>query len=190
MNESLEQLADELLMSRYRDGDADAFTVLYGRHRQSLYRFMLRSIGDRGTAEELYQDVWTRLIDARDRYEVSARFQTYLYRIARNRLIDHYRKHAPSLIEDPDRVPDLDGLDSETHVIDQMEQQDRAVALADALRQLPLEQRTAFIMRAERDMSLEEIASISGVGRETIKSRLRYATGKLRLLLRQAHEPA
>ncbi len=177
-------------MKRFSDGDADAFEVLYRRHRQSLYRFMYRSVGDKGTAEDLYQDVWTRLIDARDRYEVTARFQTYLYRIARNRLIDHYRKHAPALLENPDLEPAQDHHTDTQHRAHPIDQASNSAALADALKELPLEQRTAFIMRAERDMSLAEIASISGVGRETIKSRLRYATGKLRDLLGKKHELA
>ena len=83
---------DEDLMLMYRDGDASAFEILYRRHKGPVYRFILRRCGNTGVAEELFQDVWVKLIQARERYAVSARFTTYLYRIAHNRLIDHFRK--------------------------------------------------------------------------------------------------
>jgi hypothetical protein len=83
--------SDEELMERYRDGDAGAFDLLYARHKGGVYRYMLRQCNDRGIAEELYQDVWTNLIRARAGYAVTAKFTTWLYRLAHNRLIDHYR---------------------------------------------------------------------------------------------------
>ncbi|MEL6200404.1 MAG: sigma factor, partial [Pseudomonadota bacterium] len=69
---------DEALMTRYRKGDAAAFDVLYHRHRGGLYRFVLRQVTSKALADELYQDIWMRLIDARDRYEPTARFTTWL----------------------------------------------------------------------------------------------------------------
>ena len=82
---------DEELMNRYRDGDAHAFEVLYTRHKGPLYRYLLRQCGAAALAEELFQDVWMKLIRARERYEARAKFTTYLYHLAHNRLIDHYR---------------------------------------------------------------------------------------------------
>ncbi|NBR29496.1 MAG: sigma-70 family RNA polymerase sigma factor, partial [Betaproteobacteria bacterium] len=86
--------SDEELMERYRDGDAGAFDLLYARHKGAVYRYMLRQCGDRGVAEELYQDVWMNLIRARAGYAVTAKFTTWLYRLAHNRLIDHYRSRS------------------------------------------------------------------------------------------------
>ena len=83
---------DEELMNRYRDGDAHAFEVLYTRHKGPLYRYLLRQCGAAALAEELFQDVWMKLIRARERYETRAKFTTYLYHLAHNRLIDHYRR--------------------------------------------------------------------------------------------------
>ena len=79
----------------YRDGDAGAFDALYARHKGGLYRYLLRQCREPAAAEELFQDVWMNLIRARARYTVQAKFTTYLYRLAHNRLIDHYRKHEP-----------------------------------------------------------------------------------------------
>ena len=89
--------ADETLMLRYRDGDADAFAALYARHKGALYRYLLRQCGQPALAEELFQDLWLKLIAARAGYTVQARFTTYLYRLAHNRLIDHYRASSRGL---------------------------------------------------------------------------------------------
>src|SRR5512132_2946022 len=89
---------DEQLMLAYREGDAGAFEELYRRHKGGLYRFVLRSVRDRAVAEELYQEIWMRAIEARGRYEVQAKFTTWLYTIAHNRLVDHWRKRGLTLV--------------------------------------------------------------------------------------------
>ena len=81
-------------MLLYRDGDAGAFDALYARHKGGLYRYLLRQCREAAAAEELFQDVWMNLIRARAGYTVQAKFTTYLYRLAHNRLIDHYRKNS------------------------------------------------------------------------------------------------
>ena len=87
-------MTDESLMLAYRDGDVKAFATLYERHRGSLHRLIQRQCGSAALAEELFQDVWMNVIRASARYEVSAKFTTWIYRIAHNRVIDHYREHA------------------------------------------------------------------------------------------------
>ena len=79
-------------MLAYRQGDAGAFATLYARHKGPLYRFVLRSVKDRALAEELYQEIWMRVIEARGRYAVQAKFTTWLYTIAHHRITDHWRK--------------------------------------------------------------------------------------------------
>src|SRR5688572_26973234 len=83
--------SDETLMLAYAGGDAGAFEALYRKHRGPLYRFVLRSVKGRGEAEELFQDIWMRVIEARARYAPAAKFTTWLYTIAHNRLVDHWR---------------------------------------------------------------------------------------------------
>src|SRR6188768_4591689 len=87
------ETSDEQLMMAYRDGDASAFDTLYRRHKGPVYRYMLRQCRDAGVADELFQDVWMNLIRARESYTVQAKFTTYIYKLAHNRLIDHYRKN-------------------------------------------------------------------------------------------------
>ena len=183
--------ADEILMSRYRDGDAGAFETLYQRHRGGLYRFILRQCGKDAVAEELFQDVWMRIIKARKRYEVSAKFTTWLYQVARNRLIDHYRRQSIRPVEDVDTGSD-GNAEAAAAAGEQPERRAESAQgigqLLTLLHELPADQREAFLLREEAGMSIDEIAECTGVGPETAKSRLRYAVGKLRAGLSEYHE--
>ncbi|MGI9302244.1 MAG: RNA polymerase sigma factor [Gammaproteobacteria bacterium] len=177
---------DEVLMQRYRDGDADAFEILYARHKDSVYRYLLRQCGNPSTAEELMQDVWMGLIRSRDRYEIKARFTTWLYRMAHNRLIDYYRKQKPAMVlefeasESQGEVPPTGGiaLPDNEFAFHQL-----AKRLLEALDDLPLAQREAFLLREEAGLDLHQAAEVSGVPLEAAKSRLRYAVNKLRTVL-------
>jgi len=180
---SAEAAPDEKLMLRYRDGDAQAFEELYGRHRGGVFRYVLRQVGLRTAAEEVFQEVWIKVISARARYRVEARFATFLYHIARNCVIDHFRRKAPlqliSLDDDAQAELQLAGPERQ--------QPERAAALRqqttrllNALALLPPEQREAFLLHEEGGLTLDEIAAVTGTGRETAKSRLRYALQKLR----------
>lgn len=176
--------SDEDLMLRYRDGEASAFETLYERYRGPLFRYLFRQCGNEAVAEELFQDIWIKLIQARERYQVQAKFKTYLYHIAHNRLIDHYRRStygvpASFAGDDPPDMDDFPGseVDRPDHVVDQQQQFDRLLELAE---QLPEAQREAFLLRQQANMSLDEIATATGVDRETAKSRVRYAVAKLR----------
>jgi RNA polymerase sigma factor (sigma-70 family) len=176
--------SDEVLMLAYRDGDASAFEILYRRFRGPMYRYLLRQCGNAGVAEELFQDVWLNIVRSRQRYEVKASFSTYVYQVAHNRLIDHYRKTSGKLPISYDQEPE-DGdallIDRSRPSAEQQLDDGRAVQqLLSAISELPEAQREAFLLREEGGLSLEEIAAATGVNRETVKSRLRYAVGKLR----------
>jgi RNA polymerase sigma-70 factor (ECF subfamily) len=177
--------SDEALMIRYRDGDASSFEILYERHRGPLYRYFLRQSGIVALAEELFQDVWLKVIQSRDRYEVRAKFTTYLYHLAHNRLIDHYRRQATGLPMSYDDDPDDSqieqvanaGIYEPENELDRRRQVQRLLRLLD---NLPEAQREVFLLREEGGLSLLEIAEITGVTVEAAKSRLRYAMAKLR----------
>ena len=175
---------DEELMQAYGAGEASAFETLYSRHRGPLFRFMLHQVRDHGTAEELYQDVWQRVITARARYQPDARFSTWLFQIAHNRLTDHWRalQHRPPAPADAEERT-LREADPETpeRQLSAFEERRR---LQLALEELPADQREVVLLRLEQELSLDQIGQITGVGRETVKSRLRYAIDKLRLRLK------
>jgi RNA polymerase sigma factor (sigma-70 family) len=180
----MEDASDEELMLRYGRGDAAAFEALYRRHRGPLYRFLLRQAGD-GPAEELLQDVWMRVINSRSRYEVRAKFKTWLYTIAHNRLMDHHRSGARAPIVDGELGEALiaEAPDGDLAVEVRLDNKRALEQLLAALAELPAEQREAFLLQQEGELSLEQIAEATGAGRETVKSRLRYAFAKLRAAL-------
>jgi RNA polymerase sigma-70 factor, ECF subfamily len=176
--------SDEALMLRYRDGEASAFESLYRRHKGALYRYLVRQCRNAATAEELFQDIWMRLIAARNSYTVTARFTTYLYRIAHNRLVDHYRRDSvrDMVSYDDEGAPELaePAAPASQQPDALLETREQAARLMAALDVLPAAQREAFVLQQEADLSLDEIAAATGVPRETAKSRLRYAMSSLR----------
>lgn len=177
--------ADEELMLSYGGGDAGAFETLYRRHRGPLYRFLLRQLGDTATAEELFQDVWMRVIDFRGRYQARAKFSSWVYAIAHNRVMDFYRANGKARFLDQEQAEEaLDALPAEDPPADVLIDNKRAAErLLAALSELPEAQREAFLLQQEGDLSVEEIGAATGVSRETAKSRLRYAVAKLRASL-------
>lgn len=178
-----EQVTDEQLMCLYRDGDVRAFEQLYARHRGPVFRYVLRQVGFRSAAEEVFQEIWTRLISSRARYRVEARFATFLYHVAHNCVIDHFRCKPPlqliSFDDDPEEAVQVAGPEKEQPERVAASRQ-TAQRILRALALLPDEQREAFLLHEEGGLTLEEIAEVTGVGRETAKSRLRYALARLR----------
>lgn len=184
---------DEDLMLAYAAGDAAAFDTLYARHKGGVYRYLLRQCRQGGVADELFQDVWMNLIRARASYTPTAKFNTWLYRLAHNRLIDYYRAsgqvslvsadddaHADAVASLPARPGDGPEQRAENHQL--------GARLRNAVAMLPSVQREAFLLQQEGGLSLAEIAKMTGAGIETVKSRLRYATNKLRDELADLYE--
>ena len=163
-------------MLAYRDGDAGAFETLYTRHRGALFRFVLRGASDRGLAEELYQDIWMRVIEARGRYTPQAKFTTWLYTIAHNRLVDHWRRKGLSVVAlEEEDLPG--GAPDPARILQGRQALERFAA---ALEGLPVAQREAFLLHEEAGLSVAEIAAATGTNEEAAKSRLRYAMAKLK----------
>jgi len=176
---------DGELMLRYARGDMRAFEALYRRHRNALYRYLVRQSRSTETANDLFQEVWSKVIASRERYEPRAQFRTFLYRIAHNAFIDHCRRASVR--------NEVDGGDTDWEAQLPASDQDRPDTRAEqaqlaaryraALAALPPEQRDVFLLYEESGLTLDEIASVSAVGMETAKSRLRYAVAKLRTAL-------
>ena len=177
-------------MLAYRDGAAAAFEALYARHRGRLFRYLLHQCGRREEADEMFQEIWMSVIRARGGYEVSAKFTTWLYRIAHNRLIDAFRARGrlaefevePADVSGDDAPPDFPAPDS-ARPERALERAQLAGRLIAAIEALPAPQREAFLMAAEGGLTVEEIGNATGSGFETAKSRLRYAHARLRATL-------
>lgn len=174
---------DEALMQLYCKGDLLAFKELYQRHSHGLYRFISWRSPRREWVDEIVQDSWAALHTARTSYTPLAGFRTYLYQIARNRLIDLLRQKESQLVQENDGIElkdttDIahDGLSPEA-ALDKKQQNDRLHA---AIRILPNDQKEALVLQQFNGLSLEEIALVTAVPVETVKSRLRYAMQKLR----------
>ncbi|WP_233171770.1 sigma-70 family RNA polymerase sigma factor [Dyella sp. ASV21] len=178
--------SDADCMQRYRNGDAQAFRVLYARHRDKLHRYVLRLADRASDAEEIFQDVWMAVIRGKDSYTPDAPFITWLFAIAHRRVADRWRtlaRHAPEAThaDDEGEAWLAQQASSAMHAPEQLAHSAAlGKALLDAIRQLPLPQREAFLMRAEGGLSVDDIAFATGVNRETAKSRLRYAQQRLR----------
>lgn len=183
---------DSALMLRYRDGDLRAFEALYARHKGALYRYLQRLCRDPDVASDLFQEVWSRVIASRERYEVRAQFNTFLFRIAHNCAVDYFRragKMPAGQVADVTELEEVLAGDESDRPEAQLSEAQVRAAFKRALDELPAEQRDVFVLYEESGLSLEEIGNVTGVAMETAKSRLRYAVGKLRAALKH-HQPA
>ena len=183
---------DEDLMLAYAAGDAAAFDALYARHRGGLYRFLIRHCGQPAIADELFQDIWLSAVRARAGYAPTAKFTAWLYRIAHNRLIDHWRATGGSAVAAAGSSHDDDDDDDPLEIIPgarndepdaRASAREISLRLRSALAALPPAQRDVFLLHQEGGLELSEIAELTGAGVETVKSRLRYALAKLRAAL-------
>jgi RNA polymerase sigma-70 factor (ECF subfamily) len=183
---------DAQLMLAYARGEMRAFETLYSRHRAALYRYLMRQVRDGEIANDLFQEVWSRVVVNRARYEPRAKFRTFLFTLAHNCFIDHCRRArvrpAGLGIEDADAA-DLLPADESLRPDHTLVRNEDTLRYRAALAALPAEQRDVYLLHEESDLSLDDIARVTGVGAETAKSRLRYAVNKLKAALSAAEEP-
>ena len=185
-------ISDAALMLRYKEGDVDAFNGLYQRY-SDLKGYMSFLVKSESLAEDIFQETWIRIIKASDRYKETATFKTYFFTIMHRLIADHFRK---SSTRNEQSIYDQQLTDSESENEDpfgniSMNPEDtpeKRVQLLEcleylktALSSLPLEQRESLLLKLETSKSYEEIGEVLDVGRETVKSRLRYALKQLKL---------
>lgn len=181
----MQEIADEALMQAYAGGDPAAFECLYARHRGPLYRFILRQVRDPATANDLYQGCWEKVIRARASYTDRAPFKAWLYRIARNHVVDYFRRSRPAA-ELTEEAIGTDSAGPEQVLIGE----EAASRLLSAVNALPAEQREVILLKLEAGLDVATIAEITATGRETAKSRLRYAIAKLKKSLEPGKDGA
>jgi RNA polymerase sigma-70 factor, ECF subfamily len=176
--------SDQMLMERYRDGDAAAFNELYRRYRAPVRRFVAKLCFGQDQADEIVQEVWLAVIRGARSYRPTAKFTTYLFSIAHRRLQDHRRSRVRRAytLGPADSAPDLHEIADEGATIpeDWVAHAELRNALMAAIDRLPPPQRAVFLLKAEAELSLEEIAAATGASVEATKSRMRYAVARLR----------
>ena len=156
-------------MLRYAGGDLGAFQRLYESHRGGLYRYFLRQ-SNRSVAEELFQDVWASVIQSRKRYRPKAAFKTWLYTLAHNRLVDHWRREGTrpaAQSASGDDCPEIAAPDTNPGPQRLVDLRDCLEQLLQLVSDLPDVQRQTFLLRYEAGMSLAQIAEAMSTGAET-----------------------
>ena len=183
---------DEALMLRFAGGEVQAFEALYRRHELRVWRYLQRNLGNHALSDELMQDVWFAVTRAARDYRPTARFTTWLLTLAHNRLVDAWRARQPrehlAAVADGAHGSSLleyIAADSQTEPHERAQSQQHAAAILAAIGRLPAEQRQTFLLHAEGELTLEEIARVTNTSFETAKSRLRYARSRLRQLLQE-----
>lgn len=175
---------DEQLMTAYGRGDFAAFEELYQRHREPLYRYILRLVGEDAAANDLFQQTWEKVIKAASGYRASTPFKAWLFVIARNGAMDQFRAQArrQETATSRDHATETAGPEDHAATVQQ------AANLADAISQLPPDQRDTLLLRLSAGLKLESIGQVTGVSTEAAKSRLRYAVRKLKQSLGEPDE--
>jgi RNA polymerase sigma-70 factor (ECF subfamily) len=182
---------DDELMAAFIVGEAAAMEALYLRYRQSVYSWLLRMTGDAAEAEDIYQDVWLKVIRSASDYR-PGNFRAWLWQIVRNKTTDCMRKKSPSLVLDAPVCADGEG---EQTVIDQLSDDEAADALmqieeyerrrmaCDAIDALPSAQREVVLMRINGELSFKEIADMLAAPIGTVLARMHNAVENLKKAL-------
>jgi RNA polymerase sigma-70 factor (ECF subfamily) len=187
------EISDEALMLKYAKGDVGAFERLLERHRRPLFGYLCRMLKNRELAEDTFQEVFLRVMNARTHYKKTAKFSTWLYRIAHNACIDalrrgSYRKteslSAPANAAGDSDFALQDAIPSPNPGPDvEFDRKQFSQTLKKCIARLNPDQREVFALRQYQDIPFREIARVTGVTESTAKSRMRYALKALRAML-------
>ncbi|MFC3150261.1 sigma-70 family RNA polymerase sigma factor [Litoribrevibacter euphylliae] len=180
--------SDEELMLAYAQGDMAAFESLYQKHKGSLYRYFCRQLSDLTLAQDLYQELWGRIIRSAQSYKVTAKWTTWVYTMAHNLVIDHVRTLKPvesldDVNDQSSKKPSVNQTEPSSSAMHQPDHAEFNRQLSEQLKvcmgQLPQAQQDVFLLNEEAGMTLAAIADVVSISLEAAKSRLRYARKQL-----------
>jgi RNA polymerase sigma-70 factor (ECF subfamily) len=182
---------DSMLMGRVRDGELDQLAELFERHHRRLFQFFLRLVGDRAAAEDLVQEVFVRLIKYRKTWRAGSEFVPWMFALARNAGVDHFRSRRRDERRDAAAAaPELELVEPTPRAVERLEERERAALLRTALERLAPEKREVLLLARFGELRHDRIASILGVSPGAVRVRLHRALKELREVYRQvADEP-
>jgi RNA polymerase sigma-70 factor (ECF subfamily) len=180
---SVDIASDEALVARVADSDQCAIALLLARHQQTVFRFVLRLVADRATAEDIVSEVFIELWRQASRFEGRARLSTWLLAIARNKALSVMRQRVDQPLEDrvAEAIPD-DAATAE----EKLDAAKRGAILRDCLARLSPAHREIIDLVYYHEKSVEEAATIVGVPAATVKTRMFYARRRLAELVKAA----
>lgn len=169
-------------MEAVRTGDFHAFEILYERYHRAVFTFALRSLGDRGTAEDLLQETFLRVFARRPEYRPVAAFRTWLFTIARNLVVDQIRRRGAASYSDVDTALDV-VIDPAASPLDRAEVRELSDRLERALSRLPATQREVLLLSRVAGLSHRHVAEVTGQTPGAVRVALHRALRELRSLL-------
>lgn len=186
-------ISDAEMMLRVKAGDDEAFNYLVQKYRRPIISFMYRMAHNAAAAEDLAQEVFLRVYRSRANYEASAKFSTWLYRIATNLGVNHARdtRH-----ERPENITNLDEPDAESgqtpdlpdktaNVEEELVRRERLAAIRQKVEALPERQRMAVLMHKYQQMDYKQISDVLKLSESATKSLLFRAYETLRTQLKE-----
>ena len=177
-NPRMHSVTDEELMLQVRDGAGETLGVLFERYHVPLYNFYTKLTGDRALSEDLVQEVFLRILRHRQTFRQGTPFRAWIYQIARNARIDHFRKSRPQVPFEPEMAPAVAAGDP-------AQQQQESEMLHRALMELPEEKRELLVLCRFQELPYEEVARLVGCGVPTVKVRIHRALQELRQAFHQ-----
>ncbi len=179
---------DEALIGAFKAGDASALEMLFRRYRRPVFGWLLQATGDRADAEDLYQEVWLRIVRSASGYTAGG-FRSWLWRIVRSGFIDHARKRQLLLTLD-EPLSDEEGSETQVNALadpsfvsalEKMEADERRVQLRAAIASLSMPLREVVLLRIEGELGFQEIADLLGLKLGTVLARMHRAVTKMRV---------
>gem|GEM_PF-125851 len=165
---------DEELIKSFYEGDPEALSMIFERHKEGVFNFAQRMVSNRADAEDVLSDAFMRVCDPQHRFKADASFKTWLYTIVRNACIDRIRgkKKWGSLWfmkSGSDEAQQMDMPSEDETPSQSMQRKETAQYIKEAIAKLPVEQREAVILREYNDLSYDEIAHILGCSLSNVK---------------------
>lgn len=174
-------IADEDVMLQVRNGEGEMLGVLFERYHDALFSFYVRLMGDRAVSDDLVQEVFLRILRYRDTYQPGTPFRPWIYQIARNARIDHYRNTPRHEAFEPEMLPLV-------MLPDSAQQEQESALLQRALMQLSDDKREVLILARFQEMKYTEIARLLGCELNTVKTRVHRALQDLRAAFRRLEQ--